>query len=92
MDISNLLSEIDGQIAKLESARAAISSINGESAPAKKRGRPAGTTNAAKAVKKSTKRVMSPEGRAAIAAAQARRWAAKHKADRKAAKALPTAA
>jgi hypothetical protein len=91
MDISSIISDIDKQIAQLEAARAAIASINESSSAtstpvAKKRGRPAGSTNAVKTVKKSTKRVMSPEGRAAIAAAQAKRWAAKHKADKKAAK------
>lgn len=86
MNISNLINEIDGQIAKLQSARAAIISINTDIVLTKKRGRPVGSTKAVKPVASPAKRVMTPEGRAAIAAAQAKRWAAKHKADKKAAK------
>jgi DNA-binding protein HU-beta len=92
MDISSIITEIDSQIAKLEAARLSILSIN-ESSPvasaplAKKRGRPVGSTNTVKPATGPAKRVLSDAGRAAIAAAQQKRWAAKNRAAKKAGKA-----
>ncbi len=73
MDVTSLLKEIDAEIARLEVARAAIASLSSSPvAPVKRgRGRPKGSTTAKK------KRTMSPEGRARIAAAMKKRWAAK---------------
>ncbi|HEY1254061.1 MAG TPA: hypothetical protein VGF01_04715 [Terracidiphilus sp.] len=87
MSITNLISEIDAEILRLQEARALLT---GASSPvAKKRGRPAGTGKAvmaavkpAKAVKKA-KRKLSPEGRARIAAAAKARWAALKKSAKK---------
>lgn len=77
MDVSKIIAEIDTQIASLQTARAAIVSLN-TAAPVKgKRGRPKGSTNAPKAAKK--KRNLTPEGRKRIADAMKRRWAAQRK-------------
>ncbi|QMV19852.1 hypothetical protein GOB94_15045 [Granulicella sp. 5B5] len=77
MDVSKILAEIDEQIAALQSARGAILSLH-TGAPVKgKRGRPKGSTNAAKPAKK--KRNLTPEGRKRIADAMKRRWAAQRK-------------
>ena len=74
------MSDFDGIIASLEQQRAAIEralealrEVSGTSAPAtKKRGRPPGK-------KTGVKRVLSPEGRAAIIAGAKKRWAAAKK-------------
>jgi hypothetical protein len=82
MDVSNILAEIDAKIASLQQARAAIVSLeDGTQAPTKaKRGRPKGSTNAAKALKApKRKRNLTPEGRARIADAMKRRWATQRK-------------
>jgi hypothetical protein len=84
MSITNLISEIDAEIARLEQARSLLS---GAASPTpKKRGRPAKAAEAAVAVKavaakpvKKNKRKLSPEGRARIAAAVKARWAAQKK-------------
>lgn len=79
MDVSKIVAEIDEQIASLQSARAAILSLH-TGAPVKgKRGRPKGSTNAAKAAKVAKKRNLTPEGRKRIAEAMKRRWAAQRK-------------
>jgi hypothetical protein len=76
-----VIAEIDAHIARLHSARAALSGITATPAApaAKRRGRPPGKVSlaaaAAKPAKKSKRRGMSPEGRARIAAAQKARWA-----------------
>jgi hypothetical protein len=62
MDIAGIVAEIDLEIARLEKAKDLIA---GQTAPSK-RGRPPATK---------TKRTMSAEGRARIAAAQKARWA-----------------
>lgn len=72
MDVSKILAEIDQKIATLQSARAAIVSLNTVGVVKGKRGRPKGSTNAAKTARK--KRELSPEGRKAIADAMKRRW------------------
>lgn len=77
MDIKKILAEIDGEIARLQQVRAALSGI-GESTTGKKRGRPKGSTNAVKPGKRK-KRNLSPEGRKRIADAMKRRWAERRK-------------
>ena len=74
MAIKDLLAEIDAEIARLEQARSLLAS-NGE--PEIRRGRPKKTLEAAATVKPTKKkRNLTPEGRARIAAAVKRRWAA----------------
>jgi hypothetical protein len=73
MTIANLLLLIDAQIAKLEQARALLSSPASEK---RKPGRPAGST----VTPKEKAGGISPEGRARIAAAQKERWAKQKKA------------
>jgi len=77
VDIKKILAEIDGEIARLQQVRAALSGI-GESTTGKKRGRPKGSTNAVKPGKRK-KRNLSPEGRKRIADAMKRRWAERRK-------------
>jgi hypothetical protein len=92
MDVSNIIAEIDAKIASLQQARVVLSGL-GETAPVvvkAKRGRPKGSTNAVKAAKVAKpakrKRNLSPEGRARIAEAMKRRWAARRAQAPKAAK------
>ena len=77
MDVKKILAEIDGEIARLQQIRAALAGI-GEGSTGKRRGRPKGSTNAAKAAKPA-KRNLSPEGRKRIAEAMKRRWAERRK-------------
>lgn len=67
----NVISQIDDQIAKLQQARALLTSST--AAPVR-RGRPAGITKTSGAPKK--RRKMTAAGRKAIAEAQRKRWAA----------------
>ena len=80
MDVTKILAEIDAKIASLQQARSAIASLeSGETTGVvkAKRGRPKGSTNAAKPVKTTKKkRNLTPEGRKRIAEAMKRRWAA----------------
>jgi hypothetical protein len=71
--VSNILAEIDQEIAQLQQARALLS---GASASASKKA--AAIPAAKKAAKK--KRNLTPEGRKRIAEAVKRRWAAQKKA------------
>jgi fructoselysine-6-P-deglycase FrlB-like protein len=88
MDVTRILSEIDAEISRLQQARAALVAIGGSgavAATAKRRGRPKGSTNAAKAVATKTaapkrKRNLTPEGRKRIADAMKKRWAERRKA------------
>jgi hypothetical protein len=74
MSAMDILALIDAEIASLQQARAALTAT----APAKRKpGRPKATATAAPAKKK---RQMSPEGRARIAEAMRKRWAAAKKA------------
>jgi hypothetical protein len=84
LEISQILQEIDAEIARLEQARALLSGTASPAAP--KRGRPAGVSNAATVAPatKPAKRVMSAEARERIAAAQRKRWAKQKKAAAKA--------
>ena len=74
MAIKDLLAQIDAEIARLEQARSLLAA-NGE--PEIRRGRPKKTSEVAATVKPvKKKRNLTPEGRARIAAAVKRRWAA----------------
>ncbi len=84
MNIDSILSEIDAEIARLQQAKALLGSTTSSvSAVAKRKpGRPpasaSATSQASKTIGK--RRMMSPEGRAKIAAAQKARWAKSKKA------------
>ena len=79
MDVKKILAEIDGEIARLQQIRTALAGI-GEVSTGKRRGRPKGSTNVAKAAKPAKrKRNLSPEGRKRIAEAMKRRWAERRK-------------
>jgi hypothetical protein len=73
MGIAEVLSQIDAEIARLQQAKAILSA--GDSATKPGRGRPKGSVAAA-APPVRKKRNLSPEGRARIAEAVKRRWAA----------------
>ena len=85
MDVSKIVAEIDAKIASLQQARAVLVGLDADvSVVAKpRRGRPKGSTKAAKAIKAITtaakpskrKRNLTPEGRKRIADAMKRRWA-----------------
>jgi transposase len=77
MDVKKILAEIDGEVARLQQIRAALIGVGGVST-GKRRGRPKGSTNAAKPAKRK-KRNLSPEGRKRIAEAMKRRWAERRK-------------
>ena len=84
MALSEVIAQIDSEIAKLQQARALLSGA--EPTPSKPgRGRPKGSKNAtpAKATPPTAaekgKRRLSPEGRKAIAEAMKRRWAERRK-------------
>jgi hypothetical protein len=77
MALKDILAQLDAEIARLQQAKALLSSANASVAPAIRRGRPkkdAASPAPAKPAKK--KRNLSPEGRARIAEAVKRRWAA----------------
>jgi hypothetical protein len=77
MTMKNILAELDAEIARLQQAKALLAASNGSVAPATRRGRPAKTAVTAPATKTAKKkRNLSPEGRARIAEAVKRRWAA----------------
>jgi hypothetical protein len=71
MSVTDILSQIDAEIASLQQARAALTGT----ATKKKPGRPLGTGK--------KKRKMSPEGRARLVAAVKARWAKQKKATAK---------
>ncbi len=82
MALTDVIAQIDSEIAILQQARALLSGSN--AAPAEKkagRGRPKGSKNAAAetALPAASKRKLSPEGRKAIAEAMKRRWAERRK-------------
>jgi hypothetical protein len=81
VEVSRIIAEIDGQIAKLQQARALLA--GGTAAPRAGRGRPKGSKNAATAKEASAagtgKRKLSPEGRKRIADAMKKRWAERRK-------------
>jgi hypothetical protein len=78
VEVSRIIAEIDGQIAKLQQARALLA--DGAAAPRAGRGRPKGSkTVATAAAPKAGKRKLSPEGRKRIADAMKKRWAERRK-------------
>ena len=92
MAITDVIAQIDAEIAKLQQAKTLLSGLPAPAVAvaAKKtgrRGRPKGSKNAAKKVVVKTaakaKRKLSPEGRKAIAEAMKRRWAEHRKATTK---------
>jgi chorismate mutase len=85
MGVSQILSEIDREIAQLTKARALLM---GEAAPKKTAGRPKKTAVVAVPAKKAAKkkRNLSPEGRQRIAEAVKKRWAKQKKNETAAAK------
>jgi hypothetical protein len=85
VEVSRIIAEIDGQIAKLQQARALLA---GTTATTKRTGpgRPKGSKNAAAAASAATtprKRKLSPEGRKRIADAMKKRWAERRKQNSK---------
>ena len=90
MDVRKIVGEIDAKIASLQKARAVLVDLDDSAVMAKpRRGRPKGSTNAAKAASvkiaepAARKRNLSPEGRKRIADAMKRRWAERRKAVKK---------
>ena len=82
MDTKAILIAIDAQLAQLEQARALLTGDAKVAAAVKapQRGRPKGSTNkTATKPDAPTKRTMSAEGKARIAAAQKLRWAKQKK-------------
>jgi hypothetical protein len=92
MDVSKIVSEIDAKIASLQQARAVLLGLDDITVATKpRRGRPKGSTNAARALAAATKpakrkRNLSPEGRTLIQEAMKRRWAQQGTTPEKAAK------
>ena len=85
MNTETILNAIDAQIAQLQKARELLGGITTPTAVATHHGRPKGSKNKTAAAPvalpaKATKRVMSAEGKARIAAAQKRRWEKQKKA------------
>jgi hypothetical protein len=81
VEVSRIIAEIDGQIAKLQQARALLT--EGTGVPRAGRGRPKGSKNASPAKEASATgtrtRKLSPEGRKRIADAMKKRWAERRK-------------
>jgi hypothetical protein len=72
MNTTSILAQIDEQIAKLQQAKALLTVTEGKA----KAGRPKGSKTVTAASKpQKTRRRLSPEGKARIAAAQKARWA-----------------
>jgi len=91
MQTNEILEALDTQIIKLQQARAILAGVSvptTEVATVKQRGRPKGSvskpsTQTASALPvRSSKRMMSPEGKARLVAALKARWAAKKKNDK----------
>ena len=81
MNTKAILIGIDAQIAQLEQARELLKGDAKVAAETPQRGRPKGSTNKTAAIPAAaTKRTMSAEGKARIAAAQKLRWAKQKKA------------
>ncbi len=80
MDVSQILSAIDAEIARLQQAREAVAALEGSSpVPQPRRGRPKKNTAAAAETPRKRKRNLSPEGRKRIQEAMKRRWAERRK-------------
>jgi hypothetical protein len=76
MNTNEILSAIDAEIAKLQQARTILSGYSDPVATKRGPGRP---KVVATPTKTAAKRTMTAEGKARIAAAQKRRWAASKK-------------
>jgi hypothetical protein len=74
VEVKQIVSELEQEIARLKEARALLS---GEVSTTRKRGRPAGKAKAPHVAAR--KRRLSPEGRKRISEAMTRRWAARRK-------------
>ncbi|MCU1321371.1 MAG: hypothetical protein JWM43_1020 [Acidobacteriaceae bacterium] len=81
MEVSNIIAQIDNQIAKLQQARALLAGTQATVSVGVGRGRPKGSKNvkAVVATKKTAARKLSPEGRKRIADAMKKRWAERRK-------------
>ncbi len=82
MDVTQILSAIDAEISRLQQARQAVAALDGASpVPARRPGRPKGSTNPppVDGAPRKRKRNLSPEGRKRIQEAMKRRWADRHK-------------
>jgi hypothetical protein len=83
MQTNEILEALDRQIAQLQQARALLTNQTSQLQTGKRRGRPKSsdskTAKSVPAAAKTSKRTMSAEGKARIAAAQKARWAAKKK-------------
>ena len=86
MDTQAIIATLDKEIARLQQARSiltAAAKVNGAASIKRGPGRPKKLAS----VKTTGKRILSPEAREKIAAAQTARWAKARKAAKKAAKA-----
>ena len=86
MAMTDVIAQIDAEIAKLQQAKALLGGAIAAAVVKSGRGRPKGSKNSAPAVKAAAKktavkakRKLSPEGRKAIADAMKRRWAERRK-------------
>ena len=81
MDVREILSAIDAEIARLQQARQAVAALDGASpVPQPRRGRPPkAASTPAEAAPRKRKRNLSPEGRKRIQEAMKRRWADRQK-------------
>ena len=82
MNTAEILSAIDAEITKLQSVRALLTGYSDPTAAAVVKRGPGRPKKADVPAKKAAKRVMSPDARARIAAAQKKRWAASKKASK----------
>lgn len=76
MDTNDIVVAIDAEISRLRQARALLDGT--DTIIKRKPGRPAGATTSLKtspATSSKSKRILSPEARARISAAQKKRWA-----------------
>lgn len=84
MDVTQILTAIDSEIARLQQARQAVAALDGASPiPQPRRGRPKGSTNSSTEAPRKRKRNLSPEGRKRIQEAMQRRWAERRKTSSK---------
>lgn len=86
MEVSRIIAEIDGQIAKLQQARALLAGTTATTTKRTGPGRPKGSKNSAATTSAATtprKRKLSPEGRKRIADAMKKRWAERRKQNSK---------
>lgn len=82
MDTRFLIDQIDSEIAKLKRAREALAVLSSSGMPQKGRGRLPKTASTAPGAAP-TRRTLSPEAKAKIAAAQKKRWAVQKKTNKK---------